>query len=346
MVARKSIFLIGRRGHEGDEDQLTEMLAFLWQEEPETLFRWLDSLGHKAELSGVEIETQFVLPSGKRPDILIRAGESLILVESKLSAGFGETQVRDYLDFLAEQEGTRTLVLLTQRPEVVPTEHEQEAVRVGVTLIATRWQELAASLGEAGQETLAGDFVQLLIREGLVKPEGIAAADWETWNAGYNISLRIESLLNELDPHVASILPGARGRSNSTKFWTWRVWSAADIDVGLAFLAAEWTDRPHTKSGVHCWVLNRTADDAAAMAAVGVTAANRTHWTESSQVRGTYGLNPYGPSIGRYAGELFTTTTFEEQVREAAEFIRETLEFFTARGYLPPQAPTGRTAST
>ena len=31
---RKNIFLIGRRGHEGDEDQLTEMLAFLWQEDP------------------------------------------------------------------------------------------------------------------------------------------------------------------------------------------------------------------------------------------------------------------------------------------------------------------------
>lgn len=42
---RKNIFLIGRRGHEGDEDQLTEMLAFLWQEDRGALARWLDSLG-------------------------------------------------------------------------------------------------------------------------------------------------------------------------------------------------------------------------------------------------------------------------------------------------------------
>jgi hypothetical protein len=32
---RKNIFLIGRRGHKGDENQLTEMLAFLFQQEPE-----------------------------------------------------------------------------------------------------------------------------------------------------------------------------------------------------------------------------------------------------------------------------------------------------------------------
>ena len=149
---------------------------------------------------------------------------------------------------------------------------------------------------EPGEEALAGDFIQLLIREGLVKPEGLAAADWETWNAGYNVGLRVEVLLNELDPHVARMLLGAKGRSNSTKFWTWRVWSSGDVDVGLAFLAAEWTDRPRTSPGVHCWVLNRKADDAAAMAAVGVTAANRSHWTESPQVRGAYGLNPYGPA--------------------------------------------------
>ena len=41
MSDRKNIFLIGRRGHEGDEDQLTEMLAFLWQQEPEVLSNWL-----------------------------------------------------------------------------------------------------------------------------------------------------------------------------------------------------------------------------------------------------------------------------------------------------------------
>jgi hypothetical protein len=146
--------------------------------------------------------------------------------------------------------------------------------------------------------------------------------------------------LSELDPHVARILPGAKGRSNSTKFWTWRVWSTGTLDVGFAFLAAEWMDRPRTSPGVHCWVLNRKADDAAGMAAVGVSAANRSHWTESPQLRGVYGLNPYGPAVGRVVLDLFTATAFDEQVHQAADFIRETIEFFRSRGYLPAGSPT------
>jgi hypothetical protein len=76
-------------GHEGDEDQLTEMLAFLWQEDRGALARWMDSLGLGTDVSEVEVETQFVIPSGKRPDILIRANGSLTLVESTGSSRMG-----------------------------------------------------------------------------------------------------------------------------------------------------------------------------------------------------------------------------------------------------------------
>ncbi len=48
MGERKNIFLLARRGHERDEDQLTELLAFLWQQEAETLPRWLSSLDRHA----------------------------------------------------------------------------------------------------------------------------------------------------------------------------------------------------------------------------------------------------------------------------------------------------------
>jgi hypothetical protein len=89
------------------------MLAFLWQQDPDALACWLDSLGLATEASELDVETQFSIPSGKRPDILIRANGSLTLVESKLRSGFGETQIPDYLDFLSEQDGTGTLILLT-----------------------------------------------------------------------------------------------------------------------------------------------------------------------------------------------------------------------------------------
>jgi hypothetical protein len=314
------------------------MLAFLWQEDRGALDHWFESLGLRTDVGTAEVETQFTIPSGKRPDILIRSTDAVTLVESKLTSGFGGTQIRDYLEFLAEQKGRRALVLLTQRPEVVPAEYENAATDSGVTLIATRWHEMADCLGEPGEETLAGDFIQLLIREGLVKPSAFSISDWETWNAGYNVGLRIDALLAELDPLVARILPGAKGRSGSSKFWTWRVWSTGDVDVGLAFLAAEWTDRPRTSPGVHCWVLNRKSDDVDAMKAVGVNTTNRSHWTESAQVRGAYGLNPFGPAIGRHAQDVFGTDTFEEQVSEASVFVRETIEYFTSRGYLAPTA--------
>lgn len=255
MADRKNIFLIGRRGHEGDEDQLTEMLAFLWQEEPQAFHRWLDSIDLSTDFGTAEIETQFTIPSGKRPDIVIRSNESITLVESKLRSGFGETQIPDYLEYLDTEVGQRALIMLTQRPEVVPSAFVDSAKDSGIALIPTRWQTMADRIGDPGEETLVGDFIQLLIREGLVKPKALSIADWGTWNAGYNVTLRIEALLTELDPHVARILPGAKGRSGGSKFWTWRAWSTGSIDVGMAFLAAEWTDRPHTSPALHCWVL-------------------------------------------------------------------------------------------
>jgi hypothetical protein len=117
VIERKNIFLIGRRGHEGDEDQLTEMLAFLWQEEPVTLDRWLTTLDLTTEVASAEVETQFVLDSGKRPDISIRTRNDWILVESKLGAGFGGTQIADYLHALGQAKvRRRALILLTQKP--------------------------------------------------------------------------------------------------------------------------------------------------------------------------------------------------------------------------------------
>lgn len=67
----------------------------------------------------------------------------------------------------------------------------------------------------------------------------------------------------------------------------------------------------------------------------GSSPANRSRWTESPQLRGWYGLNPFGPAVARHTPEVFETETFEEQVGEASAFIREAVEYFTSRGYLP-----------
>jgi hypothetical protein len=336
LADRKNIFLIGRRGHEGDEDQLTEMLAFLWQERPETLYSWLDSLGLPVAGERAEIETQFVLPSGKRPDIAISSGEGRTLVESKLGSGFGDTQIQDYLDYLRTVEGRRALVLLTQRPETVPPELRARADDQGVTLLARRWQDMAESMGESGEGSLEGDFVQLLIREGLVKPQPFEGTDWTSWNAGYNVLLRVDTFLDELDPHVKRIDPNLRktGSPGLTKRWLYKVWRTPSFEVGLGFGAAG-GESPRDPPIIFAFVGNSAATLDDALSAVGATREKRDAWTHNPELNEWCGLLWDWPSLARNAGDVLTGELFDDQLRDAAGFMFRTVRYFQSRGYVP-----------
>ena len=101
--------------------QLTEMLAFLWQESPELLPTWLaqiaPELGRAVRL--LVVETQFVLPSKRRPEhtVLWIPGEAVVLIESKLDADASDHQLHDYATYLlGEPEPTRALIFLTRKP--------------------------------------------------------------------------------------------------------------------------------------------------------------------------------------------------------------------------------------
>ena len=280
MADRKNIFLIGRRGHEGDEDQLTEMLAYLWQEHSMALDDWLTSLGADAA-PGIEVETQFTLPSGKRPDIKITWPGWTVLVESKLQSGFGDTQISDYLDYLAGVDGRRMLVLLTERPETVPDDLKVRADASRVELVSRRWHDMATHIGEPGEETLAGDFIQLLIREKLVKPQPIDSSSWAAWNAGYGVLLRLGSFLDELDPYVAKgLLSAGRRSSGLTKRWIYNVWRAGSIELGFGFGAAAGDSDPESDPIVFAFVGNKNASAEEAMAAVGVDRGHRGRWSK------------------------------------------------------------------
>ena len=59
MTLRKNLFLVGRRRNAGDENQLTEMLAYLFQERRQLVPAWLRSLGLEADDQDPwEVETQ------------------------------------------------------------------------------------------------------------------------------------------------------------------------------------------------------------------------------------------------------------------------------------------------
>jgi hypothetical protein len=327
------MFLIGRRP--GDEDQLTEMLAFLWQEQPDLAETWLGSLGLTWEPGLWEIETQFVLPSGKRPDIAITTSAGRTLIESKLGSGFGGTQISDYLDYLHAVEGQRALILLTQRPESIPTDLEIQARESGVTLISTRWHEMAIGLADPGDESLAGDFLQLLIREGLVKPEPFVDDDWRAWNKGYKVLLRVDALLNELDPHIRQLDPSLkrRGSPGLTKQWIYRVWRGDSFEVGLGLGAAggHTPDEPN----IFAFVGNPASSREQAVSAVGARVEKPNEWRYDAEADEWYGLLYDWPCIARDAADVLLGESFEDQVQAAAAFVRRAARRFQSRGYLP-----------
>ena len=125
------------------------MLAFLWQQEPQTLDQWFHSLEHfDPTWDLAEIETQFTIPSGKRPDILtVPRKESLTLVES-LSSGPDSAKRKSRTISTSSggaQSGDGVRFLLTQKPEVAPAEFWVWLWRqnLGVALISARWQAMA-----------------------------------------------------------------------------------------------------------------------------------------------------------------------------------------------------------
>lgn len=334
---RKNIFLIGRRRMAGDEDQLTEMLAFLWQEAPELLGRWLDAIGLPVDIGRAAVETQFTIPNGKRPDIAIFSPGSSTLVESKLGSGFGGTQVKDYIEYLGGCEGRRALILLTERPEPVPTDEQRRANEAGVVIRSQRWHDMSDHLAEPGEDSLGGDFVQLLIREGLVKPHPLDSADWKTWNGGFNVLLRLDAFLGELDPLVRQMRRPVKLRSTGglTKRWIYKLWRGEAIELGFGFGAAPWDTRPHDDPVAFAFVGRQGASDDEAMRAVGVEKGTRSRWTTIEQMNAGCGLTYSWPSLSRWAHELLVADTFEGQVREAAGFLFDTAQYFKSRGYLP-----------
>jgi hypothetical protein len=334
MPERKNIFLIGRQGHRGDENQLTEMLAFLWQEQPDLVGEWLETIGVSGR-GDWTVETQLVTPSGKRPDVVLTGDDSVVLVESKLGSTLSETQIPDYLEFLeAQRHSTRVLVVITQLPEAVKEEFKTQASDAGIDMISTRWQALAESLGEAGAGSLGGDFVQMLIREGLVTPTKLTMADWQAWNRGYEVLLRLDALLVEATAAMQARVPSlAAATSGNTKRWIYRLWKSRDFEIGLGFGAAYSDNKPDGTPIIFSQAINRNAGGKeAARSAIG-----NSRWEAlEGAPQGAYGLL-WGewPTRTMDAADVLTSEDFRGQVEDAVNFVLETVEFLQSVGYLP-----------
>ncbi|HUP32714.1 MAG TPA: hypothetical protein VM184_06730, partial [Gaiellaceae bacterium] len=208
VTPRKNIFLIARKGHEADENQLTEMLAYLFQEEPELIPEWLSSLGIEEGAEGWEIETQRAIPGGFLDLVLFSPGKALVIMESKLGTTTSFEQIGKYIAYAKGYPvaGARALVFTTQSPEPWPNGVEMAAAD-DVRLVLRRWQALGDFL-KATDNRLAHDFAEMLEKEGLVTPQALTAQDWAAWREGNRVARQLRTLLNEAGDDLKGVAPG------------------------------------------------------------------------------------------------------------------------------------------
>lgn len=182
MSVRKNLFTIGRKGHEGDENQLTEMLAYLLQEEASLISTWVASLGLPiGDVDEWRVETQRAIPGGGFLDLVLHApSQALVIVESKLGSNTDFSQISKYIAYAksVRVSGPKSLIFTTQHPEPWPPGVEAEAGDE-VTLVLRRWQELGDFLA-ASEVQLAADFAEMLTHEGLAGTTAVerAASDY------------------------------------------------------------------------------------------------------------------------------------------------------------------------
>jgi hypothetical protein len=328
-VRTKNLFLIGR-SRVGLEDQLTEMLAYLWQEEPDLIDSWLRAVGiHPPGVGVWEVATQVVDKKTGRFDlVLTKTDEAQVIVESKLGSDVGDRQLERYVDFLGRQrEPLRALVTLTESRIRWREELEQSANALGVTFVAARWQEFASRTADPSEDSLAGDFVRMLIAGGLVTPDAVVSSDWTRWNEGVEVLSRLEVLLGEARPDLERLAAGlkATGRYGLSTRWIYRLLSNEAFTLGVGFAANHSSRKPESRPIIFAPVKNLllNAEDSKERAAEAARAAEgRVLW-------GDY------PYVWRPVEEVLTTSEFREQVAETVAFVYETAAAFQAVGYLP-----------
>lgn len=230
---------------------------------------------------------------------------------------------------------------LTERAEHRSPELEVRARGAGVALAYARWQELAQATADPFEAGDAGDFVRMLIEEGIVVPKAIRGEDWTTWNSGAEVLRRIKLLLTEARPEMTRAFPGlvAGSRWGADDRWIYSGYSSERLEIGVGLSANESARRPDSAPIIWTYLRNRQLSDeenrerarAACRALEGATQP----WS---------GL----PSLARPAAEIVTGQDFREQVRQVVAFAFWVALEFQRVGYLPadlPLVPPDRDAS-
>lgn len=252
-MRRKNLFSIGRR--EGDENQLTEMLAYLLQEERGLTGQLLIALGLPADPHAPwQVETQRAIPNGFLDLVAFVPGQALVILESKLGSFTDFAQMAKYIDYAAAQPvaGLRALVFTTQHPEAWPAGIAEHARSHGVLLFEPRWQAVADALSRS-EQTLPIDFVAMLAEEGLVHPAALTTENWQAWREGHKIARILSSLIAEADHDLQAVLPGFTKRGPvvfSSNGQMYRSYEFAGVQLWVGF----WPSRNPANPADHALV--------------------------------------------------------------------------------------------
>jgi hypothetical protein len=338
MPTRKNIFVIGRKGHEGDENQLTEMLAYLLQEEPSLIPGWLQSMEITNEgMDDWQIETQRAVPDGFLDLVLFAPAKALVIIESKLGSTTDFPQLKKYIRYAkgVSVTGPRALVFMTQHiapwPAGIEAEADDKDREKRVKLVLRRWQALGEFL-RLSDRPLIQDFVGMLEQEGLVKPDALTMDDWTAWRTGNLVSRRLRTLLQEATPELQQVAPGfkkAYAVTLSNDGQIFRGFDFEGISLYVGFWPSQRLTRPHDQARITVYVLNKALPEserkAAGQAAVEASASPSvamSGWGEQHVVRTTP------------AQEVLTATDFDSQRDQFASHVRATLDHFREIGYL------------
>lgn len=330
-MAQRNLFIIGR-SRLGSEDQLTEMLAYLLEEYPELAREWTARvLGEDCPQGDWSVDTQVVEGSVGRFDLVLEMpGAAYVIVESKLGSPLTDDQLGRYLAFLAARtEPLRALVSLTEHPQPIRQMIISRAEEAQVRFVASRWQDLAGSLGQASGDGLPGEFVRMLIHERLVMPTPLTHRDWDAWNRGSAVAGRLRLILDETQSAIGLLSPGLtplpRGGGRDER-WMYSLLTSESLWLGLGFAANESPKRPESAPIIWAFARDTTLPEDQSRAAARA-AARRI--PAAGEVFGTC------VQISRPAHEVLTADDFRAQVNQATWYVYEVARRLQEEQYLP-----------
>jgi hypothetical protein len=328
LSSEHNIFLAGRRSD--NEDQLTEMLAWLVSVVPEAATALcalaLPDLDEAIETP--KVSTQYVIPGG-RLDAILELEELVVVIESKLSSEYGPDQLRRYLDWLGKSPANnKVLMTLTAADAPWHPDEVKHAAELGISVSTKRWEELhvalESSLGSLDgiPERLITEFVDMLTQEGLIpmKPLGTsevghvwADSTQRIWRYHEFFSACVEAIGEQLEMDLR------RGKSERIDY-VYRSFINESDEV--LFVGFDSTDAGNpvpskrSKNAPTVWLA--------------VDASNWPDWDDAGQQRLERQIPPgwslnhgrrwgYAPQIWCYLDETLGDGPFEEQRRRLAE---------------------------